>query len=700
MDEARFARKVEAAYRGMWGKCCQGKPEGASVVQTVRPQAGSGAAHTQAQRAEPTPAEIDQLIALFNAGRQLELENQSRLLLERCPNAGFAWKALGASLQAQGKDALHAMQKATQLLPDDADLLSNLGVTLKNLGELDDSVASFRRALQIKPDFAVAHNNLGNVLQLIGQTDDAVASFRRALELIPDYAEAYSNLGVALEDLGQLDEAEANCRRALELKPEYIEAHDNLGSVLRGLGQLNEAVESFRRALQIKYRGMERNSNFAAAYTSLLFTLNYHPDLSGEEIYRVYQEYDALNGILLRPTWRAHSNDRNPKRRLRVGYVSPDFKHHSCRSFLEPLLAHHDKTQVELYAYAELDKDDHMTARYRNYVDHWIPTKGMSNEILAERIRSDGIDILVDLAGHTSGNRLLVFARKPAPVSVSWLGYGYTTGLSAIDYYLTDEVCVPEGSEGLFAEQPWRIATPAYVYRPGSDMGEVSNLPALQRGYITFGTLTRSVRINHRTIRVWSALLKQVPGSRLVIDSGCFKASAMQERMAARFAEHGISRERLEIGFHSPPWDTLSGIDIGLDCFPHNSGTTLFESLYMGVPFITLAGRPSVGRLGSSILHGMGHPEWIAHSEDEYVQIAADLAADLPKLSTLRRGLRLEMEASPLMDEARFARKVEAAYRGMWGKCCERKQSSNSYHANSQSGASDGVSAAHTSMFL
>jgi predicted O-linked N-acetylglucosamine transferase (SPINDLY family) len=202
-------------------------------------------------------------------------------------------------------------------------------------------------------------------------------------------------------------------------------------------------------------------------------------------------------------------------------------------------------------------------------------------------------------------------------------------------------------------------------------MGEVNSLPAQQRGYITFGTLTRSVRVNHRTIRVWAEILKAVPNSRLVMDSSNFKEPAMQERMAERFAQHGIPRERLEIGFHSPPWGVLRGTDIGLDCFPHNSGTTLFEALYMGVPFITLAGRPSVGRLGSSILQGIGHPEWIAESEDDYVEKAVELAGDMMRLSEIRSTLRDQMEHSPLRDEAGFARKVEDAYRKMWQSWCE-----------------------------
>jgi len=275
---------------------------------------------------------------------------------------------------------------------------------------------------------------------------------------------------------------------------------------------------------------------------------------------------------------------------------------------------------------------------------------------------------LVDVAGHTAGNRLGAFGRKPAPVSVSWLGYGYTTGLTAIDYFLTDELCVPAGSERLFAEEPWRLPIPSAVYRPAQGMGDVCELPALAKGYVTFGTLTRAVRINYRTIRAWAEILKRVEGSRLLIDSRSFQDEGIRESLVGQLAKHGIERERLEIGFHSPPWDVLRGIDIGLDCFPHNSGTTLFETLYMGVPYVSLAGRPSVGRIGGMVLNAVGHPEWVAQSEEEYVEKVVALAGDLEKLSGIRRRLRGEMEASPLRDESGFARQVEKAYREMWIK--------------------------------
>lgn len=502
---------------------------------------------------------------------------------------------------------------------------------------------------------------LGAALKQMGRNADALASMQKAAALSPGDAEAHYNLGNTFKGLRRLDEAEASYRRALKAKPDFAEAYYNLGNTLRDMGRLDEGEDSYRRALQIK-------PDHEGVFDNLLFTLNYHPDRGGEEIFEAYREYDAKIGLPHRSAWRPHGNNGQTGRRLKVGYVSPDFKKHPVRYFLEPLLARHDKKAVEIYVYAELTGEDEVTARYKGYADHWLLTTGMGDAALAERIRADGIDILVDLAGHTDRNRLGVFTRKPAPVSLSWLGYGYTTGLTAIDYLLTDDVCAPPGCENVFSEKPWRLATPGYVYRPAEGMGEVNPLPAIGAGYITFGTLSRGIRINHHVIRVWSEVLKRVEKARLVIDSKDFIEASAQDALAGKFAAHGIGRHRLQIGCHSPPWNTMRGIDIGLDCFPHNSGTTLFESLYMGIPYITLAGRPGVGKIGSSVLEGIGHPEWIARTENEYIEKAAALAGDLQKLSALRAGLRQEMQAGPLMDEHAFARKVETAYREMFEK--------------------------------
>jgi predicted O-linked N-acetylglucosamine transferase (SPINDLY family) len=517
--------------------------------------------------------------------------------------------------------------------------------------------------------------------------EEAEDAYRTALQLQPGRLDAQYNLGITLQGLGRFAEAERSYRHLLQQDPGYVAALINVGAVLNALGRLDDAEAAYSDAMRL-------TPDDAGVYGSMLFSRNYHPDQSAEEIYTAYQAYEQQFGLPLRTQWAPHANAplvsggaSSAPRRLRIGYVSPDLRQHSVRHFLEPLLACHDRLRFEVFAYAELARDDAATQRYKSYADHWIPTMGMSDEELASRIRADAIDVLVDVAGHTAGNRLLVFARKPAPVSLSWLGYGYTTGLKAIDYLLTDEASAPAGSEHLFSEAPWRLPGAAYVYRPDPAMGQLSALPALANGFLTFGTLTRAIRINHRTVRVWAEILQRVPGSRLVIDSKNFQHASMQEAMAERFAQHGIARERLLIGCHSPPWDTLRSIDIGLDCFPHNSGTTLFETLFMGVPYVTLAGRPSVGRLGKSILSGLERPQWLedwcATSEQEYIDKAIALASDLTALARIRTELRPQMQRSALMDEAGFARRVEHAYAQMFERW-QAQQGPQARHAPPQ----------------
>lgn len=645
----------------------------------------------------PTQEEVGKLLSCYNAGDLEAAERIATAMTRKFPKFAFAWTILGAIAKQAGRlqDSLVPMQHAARLAPNAASAHHNLGVTLKALGHFADAERSFREALRLNPSDANTHYSLSFVLKGLGRMPEAESSIREAIRLKPDFAEAHNDLGVILHELGRFAEAEASCRTAIRVKPDYASAHSNLGATLGDLGravegqishrealrldpnsaqqcnnlglalvavgELAEAEELFRRALAI-------DPNYTTAFDNLLFTMNYHPDKTAEEVRRVYAEYDRRFGAPHAAAIRPHANAPAAGRRLKIGYVSPDFRRHSVRYFLEPLLARHDRTAFELHAYAEFRAADDWTARYKTYFDHWTATYGIGDDALAEKIRSDGIDILVDLAGHTANTRLSVFFRKPAPVSVSWLGYAYTTGLAAIDYFLTDEACAPPGSDHLFAETPWRIETPSFVYRPNENMGPVGELPALAKGCVTFGTLTRAARINRYSVELWSQILLAVPNSRLVIDSFSFSDRSICEKLASQFAAFGVARERLEIGHRSPPWDVLRSIDICFDCFPHNSGVTLFECLYMGLPCVTLAGRPSVGRIGSSVLHGVGHPEWIAHTPEAYRQIAVDLASDLPKLAAIRSTLRAEMQGRPIMDEGGFAKRVEAAYRQMFEK--------------------------------
>lgn len=579
-------------------------------------------------------AQAHRMHELLMQKAHVDAEQAARRIIKLAPNFWDAWEALAFSLFGTFRN-LEALQAALTML-------------------------------DLAPADAQSHIMLAAVLTQLGRTSEAIVISRRAVELANRSAESHSALADALAAERRYKEAETANLAALALNPTHRKALINLSKIYIDSGEVTRAEEMTRRTLS-------HYPSATVARNNLLFALNYSDERTAEEVFQAYADYDAEQCVHLRSTWKPHNNGRNPDRKLKIGYVSPDFRHHSGNCFIEPLFAHHDRDRFELTAYAELVSEDATTPRLKTYFDRWVPTATLTDAQLAERIRSDGIDILIDVAGHTAGNRLGAFARKPAPVSVTWLGFGYTTGLSAIDYIMTDEVMLPKGYERLFSEEPWRLEQCNFIYRPGNTTGDPGPLPALSNGYVTLGTLTRAIRMNDRTIKVWSEILRRLPKAHLVVNSASYRDGPMCEQLSRRFEAHGIERNRLEIGCTSPPWDVLRGMDIGLDCFPHNSGVTLVETLYMGIPYVTLADRPSVGRIGASVLNGIGHPEWIADDEQAYIQKVVDLASDLPALQVLRNKLRDDMRASALMDEPGFARKFEAALRGMFAKWCEKK---------------------------
>ncbi|MDD2844988.1 MAG: tetratricopeptide repeat protein [Rhodoferax sp.] len=613
---------------------------------------------------EPPAKLKDEIKRLYKEERFNEVVKLGHKLVKQFPASKVGFKALSAALMRleQRDKAEPYMQKLLDFDPTDIDVLSNYGLLLSDRGDLIHAEVLLRRALHKAPGFMQAWVNLSIVMRSQARLHAAERACLNALEVVNDDPKALLNYSFVLAHMHRFIEAEQCARKLIGIQPDFADAYVSLGMVLKDQGRMPESMEALRRAIEIDPKNL-------VAYSTLLFVLNCIPDMDPYERFASYQEFNRRFAEPLHKQWCAHTNDRSTARRLRVGYVASVFRAHACTLFLEPLLAHHNPERVELFAYAQQPgMQDAVTDRYRTYFDHWRDINYVSDDQLATLIRHDQIDVLIDIAGHTDGHRLGAFARKPAPVSLHWLDSGYTTGLTAIDYYLADAAIAPLGCEPLFSEVPWRLPRTANSYRPQNLMGEVNALPALERGYITFGTLTRAIRLNQRLLAAWARLLHRVPNSRLVINSGNFSQPEVRELWFQRFEALDIARERLEIGFQSPPWDVLRGMDIALDCFPQNSGATLFESLYMGLPFVTLAGTPSMGTLGASVLTGLGRPEWIAHSEDEYVDKLVALASDLPALAATRAGLRKEMEASAIMDEPGFARDVEDAYFAMFQK--------------------------------
>jgi protein O-GlcNAc transferase len=661
------------------------------------------AAYREAIRIKPGFAEAHFNLGnvVSDAGRLDEAVAAYRAAIGIKPGMVEAHSGLGNVLRRQGKldEAIAACRRAIGIDPNHAEAHFNLGNALSDQRALDAAVAAFRQAIGIRPGKAEAHCNLGTALFGQGRLDEAVAAYRQAIRINPDLAEGHFNLGNALRDLG-LNEAEVAFRQALHLRPDYAEARSNLGNTLRDLGKLGEAIAAFREAIRIKpdmavahcslgatlcdqgklddaiavYRHViALNPDFADADASLLFCLNYGEHISPAALSAAHRAWDERHA---RPLSRssAHANDRSVARRLRVGYVSPDFRQHSVAHFLEPLLISHDRNEIELFCYAEVSSPDATTVRFKRLADHWVSTVGMLDEAVAERIGRDRIDILVDLAGHTSKNRLLVFARKPAPVQVTWLGYPNTTGLTALDYRLVDAVTDPEGQADAFASETLvRLAGGFLCYGGSADAPAPEPPPCLATGTVTFGSFNNPAKLSEATLDAWAMVLMRLPQSRLLLKGKPFVDDASRASYLERLGRRGVSATRVEVATFVPDAEHLAAygrVDIALDPFPYNGTTTTCEALWMGVPVVALRGDRHAGRVGASLLTQIGLNDLVADSVEEYVEIAAALAGDPARLADLRRSLRPRMAASELCDAPGFARKIEAAYRAMWQRWC------------------------------
>jgi predicted O-linked N-acetylglucosamine transferase (SPINDLY family) len=605
---------------------------------------------------------------LKQIGRLDEAIDSYRQAVKLWPDFAEAHSNLGNALTEAGllSEAIDSFRRAIQLKPNFSEAHNNLGVALLGAGKADEAVASHRHAIRLRPDDARAHSNLGNALQSMGRHDEAIASYRHAIQLKPDYVEAHSNLGNALQTKGQLDEAVATCRRAVELQPAYADTHNNLGNALKSLGLIEEAIASYCEAIRL-------NPKLAEAHSNLVFALQY---LAGSDARMIYEEHHRWNQQHAQPLGKfikPHTNNRDPARRLRVGYVSSDLRIHPVSRFLLPLFSHLDRDAFEIICYSNFSHADAMTDRLSAHANEWHNIVGHTDQGVAEKIREDRIDILVDLSGHTAGNRLGVFARKPAPVQIAYLGYPGTTGLTEMDYRFTDPFADPPGTtELLHSEKLWRLPACNWCSSEPDDAPAVRQLRT--DGPICFGTFNNIAKASPTIMELWATILAASPSSRLMIKSPGMGEQSDRRRIKEFFMSRGIQEDRLQIRGHEPDMrshlELYNQLDIALDTFPYHGTTTTCEALWMGVPVITLAGQTHVSRVGVSLLSNVGLPELIAQSAEEYVSIAIGMAGNLPRLAELRQTLRSRMQASPLMDAPRFARNVEAAYREMWRNWC------------------------------
>jgi protein O-GlcNAc transferase len=614
--------------------------------------------------------------ALLDAKRADEAIEVYRSAIAVKPDLAEAHYGMANAFRLTGDldQAVAAFNESIRHRPDFIDAYNNLGVTLQEKGELEQGIAVLTRASALAPRYVEARNNVGIIYHEAGRLAEAIEAYQGALTIKPDYPEAMANLALVLEEMGRTEEALEWYRKSLSLRPDQGITRNNYANVVRETGRLDEALAEYRRAAEAMTEPW--------AGSNVLFLLHTLPQIGPRELLEEHLKWARRYAEPLRPAAPTYQNDRSPERRIRIGFVSPDFNEHPVGRFLLPFMGYRNRETLEVYCYSNVRRPDDITEQFKRLSDVWRKVNGLSDERLAAMIRQDRIDILVDLTMHTKDNRLLVFARKPAPVQATYLAYPGTTGLSTIDYRLTDSYLDPPSTgsgegvgadDSVYTEKSLRLQT-YWCYVAPRQAPAPMPLPALKAGHVTFGCLNNFSKFSATAVGAWCELLKRTPASRLLLHS---REGAHREQMRAQFQAGGVDPRRIDFVPRLPGpeyFQQYHRIDIALDPFPYPGGTTSCDALWMGVPVASLAGKTAVSRGGSSILSNVGLPQLVAHTVEQYVHIAAELASDLETLAKLRAGLREQMQASPLMDAPRFARDVEAVFRQMWRNWCATGQ--------------------------
>lgn len=614
--------------------------------------------------------------ALYAAGSYTEAATSAARAIELQPGLPEAHITLGKTLQQlrQFEAALRSYDAALVMQPEQVDVLASRSAVLGNLGRIDEAIECAAAAIKLQPQHAAAHNNAGIALNLSGRLEAARAEFNQALQIQPDYLPALVNLGGVLNELQHYDAAILHCRRSVALHDDSAEAHINLGQALCQAGDLEQGLAHYERALALCPNHLE-------AHSYRLFCLNYLANPDGPALLEAARKFGELAAQQAgaRETWRGTNEpsrfERDSERPLRVGLVSGDLRAHPVSYFLETAIADASTRATErlqFIAYSNHLIEDDVSRRLKSHCVGWRAVRHLSDRALAAQIAADRIDILIDLSGHSGLNRLRMFAWKPAPIQASWIGYVATTGLAAMDYYLADSYAVPASQESQFVEKVWRLPETMNCFTPPEFDLPVSPPPALANGFITFGSFNNLTKMNDAVVRLWSQILQGVPGSKLLLNTKQLNDAAIRDKTWARFAAYGIGRERVMLEYVTPRASSIAAynrVDIALDPFPYNGGTTTAEALWMGVPVLALAGERLAGRMGVSQLSNVGLIDWIAHDQADYVA-KAKAFSDVSVLVKLRQRMREQALASPLFDAPRFAGNFHAALRAMWTSWC------------------------------
>ncbi|MBF0194185.1 MAG: tetratricopeptide repeat protein [Magnetococcales bacterium] len=607
--------------------------------------------------------------ALQSIGKLDEAVNIYKKVINIKPNYAMAYSNLGNILAQQGRadEAIINYNKAINIKPDYSLAYFNLGNAQKEKSKLDEATISYQKAIKFQPDYAEAYNNLGNILKEKNRVDEAIKCYKKAILIKPDYAEAYNNIGTALHENNQLDESVPNYQKAIAIQPKYAEAYNNLGNAIKEQGKLKSAVACYKKAISIK-------PGFVEAHNNLIFCTDLFTNVDSDQFQIERKIWADIHAEPLKPVWPKLNNTANPNRKIRVGYVSSDFRHHSAAYIFGPVLLQHDRNNFQIYCYAGNSTVDDMTEQFKKIAHKWLCTYNLDDAKLAKIIENDEIDILVDLAGHTKGSRLLTFARKPAPIQITAWGYPHGTGMDAMDYLFADPIFIPQKERHKYSEEI--IDLPCAVHLNSEiSFTDIKELPFKKNGYITFGAFNRIEKYNDAVFKVWAKILHKMPTAKLLIKTVKLDHAKRVEDIHNYFVNLGIDTSRIIlVGKTSKEehQETYNKVDITLDPFPHNGGMTTLESLRMGVPVLTCESQTRCPT-SASILHVVGLDDWRAKSEKEYVDNAVEFANNIKTLETLRKELRDRFDESALWNSDIYTKAVETLYRQLWHKWCDDK---------------------------